>query len=425
MASPKVAAFYAKAKPRVQAFWNRIRPKSAKGWTLWIVGCTVLFAWWQGFFDFQPNAPELRSSKEQGAAYEVFLVDPADADGGQVNVDKLPRYQEVSIMRPFNAVVAFNRLVPQKGYQVVFKLTDASGNPVGEQKPFVFTPTQTSWMVYNGYSPDYEQHNPGTWRLEVELFGLGSIKHRFEVLSPTSEQRKILARHEKAREFAFQAFSHYWLGADMNDFSTFVTATGGQGNSPDEISLAQVAGVAYDLSQDHVSPADLLNGITYRARVGMGFTVYRHYQPGSAGDVWKDVDRSESDIGEVMRKLAWGIRRKLDLSADATEKPLAPGMRFEIYEQDGNWFVISDRGDFFVNGVQKGSRSPEFLKQTQPTLITGSVFQPADRVALQVIQTGRTPRDVARELGSSVKPSEQELTQQKRRTMDMIRGKRL
>ena len=139
----------------------------------------------------------------------------------------------------------------------------------------------------------------------------------------------------------------------------------------------------------------------------------------------KDVDRSESDIGEVMRKLAWGIRRKLDLSADATEKPLAPGMRFEIYEQDGNWFVISDRGDFFVNGVQKGSRSPEFLKQTQPTLITGSVFQPADRVALQVIQTGRTPRDVARELGSSVKPSEQELTQQKRRTMDMIRGKRL
>lgn len=420
-----MAAFYTKARPHVAAFWNRIRPKNGKGWTLWIVGGAVLFAWWQGFLDFQPSAPELRSNKEQGAAYEVFLVDPADAQGGDTSVDKLPRYQEVSIMRPFNAVVAFNRLVPQKSYQVVFKLTDASGNLVGEQKPFLFTPTQTSWMVYNSYSPDYEQQKPGTWRLEVELFGLGTIKQRFEVLSPTSEQRKILARHEQAREFAFQAFSHYWLGADMGDFSTFVTATGGQGSSSEDISLAQVAGVAYDLEQDHVSPADLLNGITYRARVGMGFTVYRYYQPGTAWDLWKDVDRSESDIGELMRKLAWGIRRKLDISADVSESPLAPGMRFEIYEQDGHWFVISDRGDFFVNGVVKGQREPEFLKATKPTRITGNVFQPSDKVALQVIETGRTPRDVAREVGSSVKPSDQELTQQKRRTMDMIRGKRL
>lgn len=425
MASPKVAAFYAKAKPQVVAFWNRIRPKTGKGWTLWIVGGTVLFAWWLGFFDFQPSAPELRSSKEQGAAYEAFLADPADAEGGQIDVSKLPRYQTLSIMKPFYAVVAFNRLVPGKTYQVSFRMQDASGTELGDTKPFVFTPTGPSWLTYQTYSPDYEQHSAGTWRLEVEVFGLGTIKRKFEILPPTSDQRKILARHEKAREFAFQAFSHYWLGADMGNFSTFVTATGGQGNSPEEISLAQVAGVAYDLEQDHVSPADLLNGITYRARVGMGFTVYRYYQPGTAWDLWKDVDRSESDIGEVMRKLAWGIRRKLDLSADVSENPLAPGMRFEIYEQDGHWFVISDRGDFFVNGVVKGQRQPEFLKATKPTRITGNVFQPSDKVALQVIETGRTPRDVARELGSSVKPSEQELTQQKRRTMDMIRGKRL
>lgn len=419
-------AFYAAAKPRVAAFWQRIRPQSVKGWTLWIVACTLLFAYWQGFLDFQPSAPELRATKEQGAAYEAFLVDPGDAEGGQVDVSKLPRYQQLSIMRPFYAVVAFNRLVPGKSYQVSFHLRDASGNQLGDSKPFVFTPTGPSWITYQPYSPDYEQHSAGTWRLEVDVFGLGTLKHKFEILPPTSDQRKILARHEKAREFAFQAFSHYWLGADMGNFSTFVTATGGQGTSPEEISLAQVAGVAYDLKQDHVSPADGLNGITYRARVGMGFTVYRFYQPGSAWDLWIDVDRSESDIGEVMRKLAWGIRRKLDMSADVTENPLAPGMRFEIYEQDGNWFVISDRGDFFVNGVPKGQKSPQFLTQTNPTLVkVPNVFQPSDKVALQVIKTGRTPRDVARELGSSVKPSDQELTQQKRRTMDMIRGKKL
>lgn len=425
-ARPGVFAFYAFAKPRAVAFWNRIRPQSAKGWTLWIVGCTLLFAYWQGYLDFQPKAPELRSSKEQGAAYEVFLVDPSDDPNGNAAVDSLPRYQELSIMRPFQAVVAFNRLVPGKSYQVSFHLRDASGTQLGDSKPFVFTPKSSSWITYSPYSPDYEQHSPGTWRLEVEVFGLGTITHKFQILAPTSDQRKVLARYEKAREFAFQSFSHYWLGAAMGDLSTFVAATGGQGKSPEDVSLAQVAGVAYDLKQDHVSPADLLNGITYRARVGMGFTVYRLYEPGTSWGLWLDVDRSESDMGEMMKKLAWGIRRKLDMSADVTEKPLAPGMRFEIYEQDGNWFVISDRGDFFVNGVLKGQRNPEFLKQVAPSLINvGNVFQPSDKVAMQVIQTGRTPRDVAREMGSSVKPSEQELTQQKRRTMDMIRGKKL
>ena len=76
--------------------------------------------------------------------------------------------------------------------------------------------------------------------------------------------------------------------------------------------------------------------------------------------------------------------------------PLTSGLRFEFYEQDGNWFVISDQGDLFLNGAAKGKREFDQLQPSSPVLVRSPVFQPDQAILQDLLAPGTSARNVAR-----------------------------
>jgi hypothetical protein len=384
-----------------------------------------------------------------GQDMDVFLIDPAlEPDG---NGDPL-RFEEVSILSDFAVVCRLEGLTEGASYKVAFTVRDGEGNSVEAPAPVTLTSNGSSDLAWFTLPGEPSAHAPGTWEVAADIEGFGRTAGTFVLLPPNPADQSSLAQHERARENVFSAFASYWtaVAEDPPTFLVGLSPSGDQARptappgfadsfakpgTQDAPALGsddylEISGVDYHFVSDHVSDADKLNGISYRGRAAFSISVYRRFSPETGWSKWTDIDRDYSDISAAASDL---VGLALEASSVVEGKrvlfyssPLTPALRYEVWCQDGNWFVVSDRQDLSVNGVRRGSRKPEILEIHSPTL-TGSsgLFQPSLEAALQLAKEGASPRAVARQLGSSVSSGTDRSKIQNDRTKTLLRGRAL
>ena len=189
--------------------------------------------------------------------------------------------------------------------------------------------------------------------------------------------------------------------------------------------FVQMAKIRSRFVEAPVSDADKLNGINYRGSAAFTFGVFRFYREGKGWAGWVDVKRPETDFELMVARAIQTANETFNIGPDVTSTPLTSGLRFEFYEQDGNWFVISDQGDLFVNGAARGKRDFEQLRPSNPVLLPSSVFQPDQAILKDLLAPGTSTRDIAREMGDKVRASPESLKQQAVGTMSLLRGQNL
>ena len=421
-------------------------------------------------------AEEFKISRE-GEPYRLFAAD-AEALRLQGAYQVNPQ-QEVSILRPFAVVAVFDRMIPGKEYVPDVALTDAAGNRVLREQFEAFKTDTSQGFVYQFVEPDRTKHKPGEWLFEVNLKDVGKVSRRLNVLPPNAAEAASLMRSEKAREHVYMAFSNYWLGVTERAEITFLTGTepsaeqkaaeaaalkaqqdakekqakeaaivdqaeyeqfmarighpvkkdvpatqqAGKDTSPPR--FIQMAKIRSRFVEAPVSDADKLNGITYRGSAAFTFSVFRYYREGKGWAGWVDVSRPETDFDLMLSRAIQAASQTFNSGPSVTSTPLTSGLRFEFYEQEGSWFVISDQGDLFVNGSAKGKRDFEQLRPSSPVLVKSSVFQPDQKILKDLLAPGTSARDVAREMGDKARASPEVLKQQAVGTMSLLRGQNL
>lgn len=468
-------------RPVIQRYWNRRTPPQRLALSLLIVivgGWFVLKAFSIGRRAVHNLfvAEEFHISGET-PPYRLFAADP-DALRSQGPFQVTPQ-QEVSIMRPFGVIALFDRLIPGKLYVPDVTLTDAAGNTVHRKQYEGFQSDTAQGFVMDLIEPDRTKHQAGEWLLEINLRDVGSVSQSINVLPPSSAEAAGLMRSEKAREHVYMAFSNYWLGVTERGETTFLTGTEpnaeqkaaeaaarkeqqaakekqdkeapiveraeyeqfmariGHPVKKDEPAakesakdmppprFVQMAKIRSRFVESPVSDADKLNGINYRGSAAFTFGVFRFYREGKGWAGWVDVKRPETDFELMVARAIQTANETFNIGPDVTSTPLTSGLRFEFYEQDGNWFVISDQGDLFVNGAARGKRDFEQLRPSNPVLLPSSVFQPDQAILKDLLAPGTSTRDIAREMGDKVRASPESLKQQSVGTMSLLRGQNL
>jgi hypothetical protein len=308
----------------------------------------------------------------------------------------------VSILKEHRVIASLRHCVPNSSCEAEFVLTDSSGKRVaGTDAPFRFTPTATNFHIWMAFVPDYKIHKAGRWQWTVKVTGGETFLKEFTILPPAPAQVSVLALHEQAREAAFRAFANYWLGQEGSYYAMFrrkpePNPTG----TP--LWLLQIAGVAHNLTSEHLSPADGLNGITYRGRASFWFRVYRYFEPDSGWGAWQDVTRYDNSFSEVLGNMK-------DHSIPAGFK--GHNLGFKLEQKDGHWYVWTDRGDLCVNG--KGiERSEHSVDMRPPELSVLNYF----------IENGKSPRRRDKELGDDAKTSPEQWERNIINTTTQLRG---
>lgn len=469
------------ALPVIQRYWSRRTPPQRLALSLLI----VIVGGWFALKAFSIGkravhnlfvAEEFHNSGE-APPYRLFAADP-DALRSQGPFQVTPQ-QEVSIMRPFGVVALFDRLIPGKLYVPDVTLTDAAGNTVHRKQYDGFQSDTAQGFVMDLIEPDRTKHQAGEWLLEINLRDVGSVSQSINVLPPSSAEAASLMRSEKAREHVYMAFSNYWLGVTERGETTFLTGTepSAEQKAAEEAARKEqqaakekqdkeapivdraeyeqfMARIGHPVKKDEpatkesakdmqpprfvqmakmrsrfvespVSDADKLNGINYRGSAAFTFGVFRFYREGKGWAGWVDVKRPETDFELMVARAIQTANETFNIGPDVTSTPLTSGLRFEFYEQDGNWFVVSDQGDLFVNGAARGKRDFEQLRPSNPVLLSSSVFQPDQAILKDLLAPGTSTRDIAREMGDKVRASPESLKQQSVGTMSLLRGQNL
>jgi hypothetical protein len=409
--------------------------------------------------------------------YRLFAADP-EALRSQGAFQVTPQ-QEVSILRPFGVVVLYEQLIPGKEYVPDVTLTDAAGKTVHREQYEGFKSDTPQGFVMDLIEPDRSKHAAGEWLLEINLKDVGKVSQTINVLPPSAAEAASLMRSEKAREHVYMAFSNYWLGVTERGEATFLTGTEPtpEQKAAEEAALkaqqaekekqdkeapivdqaeyeqfmarighplknkepeskeparsakpprfVQMAKIRSRIVEGVVSDADKLNGITYRGAAAFTFEIFRLYREGEGWTGWIDVSRPETDFELMVARAIQSASQTFNLGPSITATPLTGGLRFEFYEQDGNWFVISDQQHLFVNGSPQGKKNFDQVKASEPVLLKSSVFQPDQAALKDILAPGTSARDVARSLGDKARASPEVLKQQSVGTMSLLRGQNL
>jgi hypothetical protein len=467
--------------PPVRVYWNRRTPPQRLALALL---CIVIGGWSavKLFSKGRIIAHNLMVAEEfeihgDAQPFRLFVAD-SDALRLQGPFQVTPQ-QEVSILRPFAVVAVFDQLIPGKEYVPDMTLTDSAGGKVLREQFDAFKTDVPQGFVYQFVEPDRTKHKPGEWLLEVNLKDVGKVSQRINVLPPNATEAASLMRSEQAREHVYMAFSNYWLGVTERGETTFLTGTEpspeqkaaeaaavkaqqeakerkakeapivdqaeyeqfmariGHSLKKDEPAskqperdaqsprFIQMAKIQSRLVEAPVSDADKLNGITYRGSAAFTFGVFRFYREGKGWAGWVDVKRPETDFDLMVARAIQTASETFNTGPAVTSTPLTSGLRFEFYEQDGNWFVISDQGDLFLNGAAKGKREFDQLQPSSPVLVRSPVFQPDQAILKDLLAPGTSARDVARAMGDKARASPEALKQQAVGTMSLLRGQNL
>ena len=154
-----------------------------------------------------------------------------------------------------------------------------------------------------------------------------------------------------------------------------------------------------------------------------------HRRPAASGTLRRPVSQTDlatAEVTETVAAMLMMFGQQAGMKTGPTTK--LPALACETYLQDGNWFVISDMGDTFVNNERKTIARPQFLKgnfpKQEPIAGVSTLYLPKAEVIPNLLEQ-KTPRDFARELGNAVRESPQQIKTQKVRTVEALRGRTL
>jgi len=381
-----------------------------------ILGCFVVILFIRGC-----GGPKEGEETKEGASSAIFIA--TEEDGYSEDWTDSSRHLEYSILANQVVILAVSDYTPDKNYIATLRIKDAKGKTVYTSKEISFQPSDPDWYIRWGFTPNYKSQKYGKWRYEADIKGYGKVRQDIKILQPSESQKENLAYAEKARDAMFRAFANFWLGLDNDTFITQLT-------NHKEIGLFQIAGLDHEVFRDIVSKADKLNGINYRGRIRFRFESWRIFKitdQDGGWSKWVDVERPRNQAENVFQNEFSDIFRMLGKYANAGEyfeTPFSPGLLYEVYEQDGNWYVRSDiRNRLYINGELNSKLKPDMIQEfPSPGNLGGAILKsPPGNEARKLAEKSLTPRDAAKMIADSIKRNPKATKGDVEKTMRRIR----
>jgi hypothetical protein len=292
------------------------------------------------------------------------------------DVDEAGAVEQASVLENHRAILKCTALNPGKTYRTVWSLKDAGGHELVTRPELGFTATDSHQWVPNIYfRPDrLPQDGQWTWRVTVE--GQGTFSKQITILPPTKDEAETLASFQQVRENVLHAFSLSWRFYDGCYF-TVVDA-----GSPDETLLQVTNLLAPHFTPERVSPADKLNGFSYRSKATFGFEVWRQFTSAGGWTEWQNTKEHDSDLSEAYAHF---------LTANVPESFKTNfNLGFAAYIKDGHCRLLADDGTEFVDRRQN-SNAKRFAKCpskpfVQKALREGGSLRKSEQAAVETLR---------------------------------------
>jgi hypothetical protein len=368
--------------------------------------------------------------KKGAVPFDIYLVDVREVESNQERAaaDNL-RLDQASLLRPFGVVARFYNLIPNRAYQISATVEDPEGTILKSGARNLQTESGTGW-VYFPFYPDPDKHESGEWTAKIILSGVTTITHEFKVKELTDDEEEFLANHEQAKNQALRAFAHAWVVVPHQKIKTYATATNEQKGAEDDplakLNLYQVAGLDYKMEQLYLSPADRLNGITYRGIARFSFTVYRVYSPSDGWTEWTDVKRQENEyLAPLLEAWSQALAPLGGAEFNMGNIQLAPHMLFQLEKRDDHWWTITQEGMRFMDGSRNGTGNAAFIRaprnfEKNQILRADNIFQPTIEAVAEVSDKGHTDRAELLELAKRIAASPEVLKKQQKDTLEAL-----
>lgn len=397
-----------------------------KAWLLWVplplwkkvVSALLLAAPFTYFLFLKEPEPSYEfaiQEKTKQLPYDVYFVDALEYSGYEDNpLDRL-RLSKGSIVKPFGVVVRLYNLIPQRAYQVLCEVRDADGQLLDPLQPYNIQSNNNLGNAYFGIVPDAKKHDSGDWTVRINVVGVGLIEKEFRVESLSREEKKVMADHEKAKQYAVEAFANFWVLVKHRGLDTFVTATeeySDQDSSLRRYKLHQVADLRTSDTSSHIGVADKLNGISYRGKIGFGFTLYRSYEPNTGWTEWDSVGDDDNIFA-----YSWN-RMTADSLANPKKTQQGPSMRYSVVCRDGNWFVTTNEKARFINGVRSDDSPDE--NGGRNSILSGICFLPVAKAVQEISDDGNSNRARLYNLAKDLKAKPDTVKDQQEETIEAV-----
>ena len=294
------------------------------------------------------------------------------------DVDESGAVEQASVFDNHCAILQCTALSPGKTYRSIWSLKDAGGHELLTQAELVFTATNSHQGFFNTYFRPDRLPQDGKWTWQVTVEGQGTFSKQITILPPTKDEAEMLASFQQVRENVLHAFSLSWRFYE----GSFFTAV--EAGTPDE-RLIQIANLDTPLfPKERVSPADKLNGFTYRAKATFGFGVWREYTSTGGWTEWVNVTEHDNEFTEAYdshftTSVPQSFKTNMNLS-------------FAVYIKDGHCKVVSDDNTQFVDRRQIGKAkrfaqcpSKQFV---QKALAEGGSLRKSEQAAVEKIRAG-------------------------------------
>ncbi len=437
-----------------RAIWQRVL-LFVVTFTLVLAGIWQIFSSAIGGLGSLATPEEFRQVEGAPASYEIILGDPEQLE--RENGFYRPQ-EEGSVATPFIIQAYFGQLDSAKQYpEPEIKIRDRSGKevPWTLSEPFQQNGGKGRFAVL--VKPDPDKQQPGSWEAKFAFDGVGKLDYRFSVTPATPLQIENRNNSQKAFDVITQAMTYYWTTrfdpeierrtlvagtegtldleiktpekkdpnqpppgdppiTDPEEYEEFLKRVGlfqepkpepVRANPVPEKQIPRFIEFTEESMHDRfellpVSKADRLNGITFRGRAIFSFELFRFFGD-SEWSRWQDVNRPDSQFELAYGRFLHQVRRNHNFGgASFDHAPLTRGLRYECYLQDENWFVISDLGELFVNGIKTERRDPEAFNIRTAALVEARLYQPSHEAlnwSIRVRRRGKLLENLVKKRG--------------------------
>jgi hypothetical protein len=202
-----------------------------------------------------------------------------------------------------------------------------------------------------------------------------------------------LPSYEQAREHVFRAFGSFWLGLKIEDNEYYFTGFADfkdKEKEDMEAKVLQVGSLRYHFTKSGISPAEKLNGITYKGNATFTFGLYRTYAKSLSG--WTDWKDTEKEPPQYQNKLS---------------------LSFTIEQRDTHWSITTDNDTVFLDDHLKS-------EPKSPNLIL-----PSKDIIIKIATEGDSPRKRAKEFAEKLKEKPSDIPAEAKETADTLRRRPL
>jgi hypothetical protein len=246
---------------------------------------------------------------------------------------------EVSITKPHWLVLWLPSPLPTD-HRFSISVKDAKGGSVTNWT-YLYKAENAYKFIYFEVHPNFKTHAPGKWTATGEIKGIGNYKAQYTVLASTPAENAQFQLYEQGAEEALNAVAHYWT-AYKGSYFAFL----------DKDRLIQVRDILPWWRTAELSPADKLNGLTYRGHVSFSFDVYRTYSTTNGWTKWYDIkpktEGSDNPMAAVFaaafsQLIPEATQRILNEPEQQVKFRQSLALNYSFEQRDGNWFVQPGR----------------------------------------------------------------------------------